>query len=98
MASLLDSPWSKKGVLSRKYPPEIHFTYLGNKEVHLILETRCIISALCLQQNADIIIIIVTHSIQFSLCGSRPYTSTDKTNNIHKRNNTKTQNKQYKTQ
>ena len=28
---------------------------------------------------------------EFSLCGSSPYTSTDKINNIHKRNNTKTQ-------
>jgi hypothetical protein len=32
-----------------------------------------------------------------SLVGSTPYTSTDKTN-IHKRNSTKTQYKQYKTQ
>ena len=52
-----------------------------------------------------IIIIIITYlltylltAIQFSLSGSSPYTSTDKTNNIHKRNNTKTQYKQYKTQ
>ena len=36
-------------------------------------------------------------AIQFSLCGSSPYTSTNKTNNIHKRNNTKTQYRQYKT-
>ena len=45
-----------------------------------------------------IIIIIIITAIQFSLGGSSPYTSTDKTNNIHKRNNTKTQYKQYKTQ
>ena len=38
-----------------------------------------------------IIIIIIITAIEFSLCGSNPYTSTDKTNNIHKRNNTKTQ-------
>ena len=37
-------------------------------------------------------------AIEFLLGGSSPYTSTDKTNNIHKRNNTKTQCKQYKTQ
>ena len=30
-----------------------------------------------------------TTAIQFSLGGSSPYTSTDKTNNIHKRNNKK---------
>ena len=42
------------------------------------------------------IIIIITYlltylitAIQFSLGGSSPYNSTDKTNNIHKRNNTK---------
>ena len=43
----------------------------------------------------------LTHSLtanEFSLGGSSPYTSTDKTNNIHKLNNTKTQYKQYKTQ
>ena len=43
-----------------------------------------------------IIIIIIAYillltAVQFSLGGSSPYTSTDKTNNIHKRNNTKTQ-------
>ena len=37
-------------------------------------------------------------AIVFSLDDSSPYTSTDKTNNIHKGNNTKTQHKQYKTQ
>ena len=43
-----------------------------------------------------IIIIIITYlhtyftAIDFSLSGSSPYTSTDKTNNIHKWNNTKT--------
>jgi hypothetical protein len=35
------------------------------------------------------IIITIINAIQFSLSGSRPYTSTDKTNNIHKQNNTK---------
>ena len=47
-----------------------------------------------------IIIIIIIGAIQLSLGGSSPYTSMDKTNrkNIHKRNNTKTQYKQYKTQ
>ena len=45
-----------------------------------------------------IIIIIIIIAIEISLGGSSPYTSTDKTNNIHKRNNTKTQYKQYKTQ
>jgi len=36
-------------------------------------------------------------AIEFSLGGSSPYTSTDKTNkNIHKRNNPKSQYKQYK--
>jgi hypothetical protein len=47
-----------------------------------------------------IVIIITTTSttaIIFSLYGSSPYSSTDKTNNIHKRSNTKTQYKQYKT-
>ena len=43
-------------------------------------------------------IIIIITAIEFSLGGSSPYTSTDKTNNIHKRNDTKTQYKQYKTQ
>ena len=36
-----------------------------------------------------IIIILLLTAIQFSLSGSIPYTSTDRTNNIHKRNNTK---------
>ena len=39
-----------------------------------------------------IIIIIINYlltAIEFSLGGSSPYTSTDKTNNIYKRNNTK---------
>ena len=42
------------------------------------------------------IIIIIITATEFSLGGSSPYTSTDKTNNIHKRNNTKTQYKQHK--
>ena len=37
--------------------------------------------------NADIIIIIIITAIEFSLGGSNPYTSTEKANNIHKRNN-----------
>ena len=37
-----------------------------------------------------IIIIIIITAIEFSLGGSSPYTSTDKTNNIHKWNHTKT--------
>ena len=38
-------------------------------------------------------------TVQFSLGSSSPYTSTDRTSNIHnKGNNTKTQYKQYKTQ
>ena len=52
-----------------------------------------------------IIIIIITYlltylltTIKFPLGGSSPYTSTDKTNNIHKLNNTKTQYEQCKTQ
>ena len=48
-----------------------------------------------------IVIIIITYlltAIEFSLGGSSPYTSTDKTNNTHKQNNTKTQYRQYKTQ
>ena len=52
-----------------------------------------------------IIIIIITYlltylliAIEYSLGGSSPYASTDKTNNIHKLNNTKTQYKQYKAQ
>ena len=45
-----------------------------------------------------IIIIIIFTAIQFSLGGSSPYNTKDKSNNIHKRNNTKTQYKQYKTQ
>ena len=44
------------------------------------------------------IIIIIIIATELSLGGSSPYTSTDKTNNIHKRNITKTQYKQYKTQ
>ena len=36
-----------------------------------------------------IFIIIIITAIDFSLSGSSPYTSTDKTNNIRKRNNTK---------
>ena len=34
-------------------------------------------------------ILLLLAAIEFSLGGSSPYTSTDKTNNIHKRNNTK---------
>ena len=46
-----------------------------------------------------IIIIIVVTAIDFPLSGSSPYTSADKTKRyIHKRNNTKTQNKHYKTE
>ena len=41
------------------------------------------------QEEFIIIIIIIITAIQFSPDGSSPYTSTDKTNNIHKRNNTK---------
>ena len=37
-------------------------------------------------------------AIEFSLGSSSPYASIDETNNIHKRNNTKTQYKQCKTQ
>jgi len=55
--------------------------------------------------NFIIIIIIITttsttttNCVELSLGGSSPYTSTDKTRiNISKRNNTKTQYKQYKT-
>ena len=53
------------------------------------------------QRNKIIIISSSSSSItaiEFSLGGSSPFTSTDKTNNIHKRNNTKIQYKQYKTQ
>ena len=46
----------------------------------------------------DIIITTTTTAMEFSLGGSSPYTSTDKTNNINKRNNTKTQYKQHRTQ
>ena len=45
-----------------------------------------------------LLLILLLTAIQFSLYGSNSYTTTDKTNNIHKRNNTKTQYKQYKTQ
>ena len=52
---------------------------------------------LCPFENRGIsIIIIIITAVEFSLGGSSPYTSTDKTNNIYKRNNTKTQYKQYK--
>ena len=50
------------------------------------------------EAQSIIIIIIIITAIEFSLGGSSPYTSTDKTNNKHRRNNTKTQYKQYKTQ
>ena len=36
-----------------------------------------------------ILLLLFLTAIEFPLCGSSPYTSTDKTNNIHKRNNTK---------
>jgi len=45
------------------------------------------------------VFITTTTTVEFSLGGSSPYTSAEKTKiNIHKRNNTKTQYKQYKTQ
>ena len=44
-----------------------------------------------------LLLLLLPAAIEFSLGGSSRYTSTDKTNNIHKRNNTKTQYKQYKT-
>ena len=60
---------------------------------------------LCPFENRGISIIIIITAVEFSLGGSSPYTSTDKTNNIYKRNNTKhrtnntkTQYKQYKAQ
>ena len=37
-----------------------------------------------------LLLLLLLNEIEFSLGGSRPYTSTDKTNNIHKRNNTET--------
>jgi len=51
------------------------------------------------REVCEIIIILLT-AIEFSLGGSSPYTSTEKTNKIkyHKRNYKKKQNKQYKTQ
>jgi len=53
----------------------------------------------CADGMEIIIIIIIITVVEFSLGGSSPYTSTDETRiNIHKRNNTKTQYKQYKTQ
>ena len=45
-----------------------------------------------------LLLLLLLTAVVFSPGGSSPYTSTDKTNNIHKRNNTKTQYKQYKTQ
>ena len=45
-----------------------------------------------------LLLLLLLTANQFSIGGSSPYTSTDKTNNIHKRKNTKTQYKQYKTQ
>jgi len=50
--------------------------------------------------NEFIIIIIIITANELSLCGSSPYTNTDKEIriNIHKLKNTKTQYKQYKTQ
>ena len=38
-----------------------------------------------------IIIIIIITAVEFSLDGNSPYTSTDKTNNIHKLDNSKIQ-------
>ena len=54
--------------------------------------------SVCYPRNIIIIIIIIITflltylptAIEFSLGGSSPYSSTDKTNSIHKRNNTKT--------
>jgi len=46
-----------------------------------------------------LLLLLLLTEIEFSLGGSSPYTGTNKTNkNIHKRNSTKTQNKQHKTQ
>ena len=45
----------------------------------------------------EVFIVIIITAIEFSLGGSSPYTNTDKTNNIFKRNSTKTQYKQHKT-
>jgi len=42
-----------------------------------------------------LLLLLLFNAIEFSQGGSSPYTSADKT---HKRNNTKTQYKQYKTQ
>jgi uncharacterized membrane protein len=45
-----------------------------------------------------LLLLLLLNAIQFSLGGSSSNTSIDKTNkNIHERNNTKTQYKQYKT-
>ena len=43
-----------------------------------------------------VIINYLLTAIEFSLGGSSPYSSTDKTINLRKRNSTKTQYKQYK--
>ena len=43
-----------------------------------------------------IIIIIIITAIEFSLCGSIPYTSTEKTNNIYKSNTVQTVKKHSK--
>ena len=37
-----------------------------------------------------LLLLLLLTAIEFSLGGSSPYTSTDQTNNIHKRNNIKT--------
>ena len=44
-----------------------------------------------------LLLLLLLTAVEFSLGGSSPYTSTDKINNIHKRNSKKTQYKQYKT-
>ena len=46
-------------------------------------------SLLCREESYFIIITTTTTAIEFSLGGSSPHTSTDKTYNIHKQNNTK---------
>jgi flagellar basal body-associated protein FliL len=51
---------------------------------------------LCIIILLLLLLLLLLTAIQFPLSGSSPYTSTDKTNNIHKRKNTKTQYSQYK--
>ena len=43
-----------------------------------------------------LLLLLLSTAIEFSLGGSSSYTSTDKTNNIHKRNNTKHSKYRYK--